>query len=241
MLVDLYHFGEVTDRIKKQSSGGLMEEAEMRIQAVKMQVLSTIREIFNSYSDLSLFWGEDKSVILSQLSPTTDDEAALTRGAEKCLELQENLFRQGVKICIGMSGIARDIPQLGQAFRDAQSALRIGKSMRHGPGLYRIDDFLTEDYLLSADEGRRRRFLGAALEPLRGRKDMKDLCDTIRCWCETGFSLSRAGKCLKVHRNTLLYRLEKVRKITGVDPEDFRSLLPLYLAAITTPMEDQAG
>ena len=241
MLVDLYHFGEVTDRIKKQSSGGLMEEAEMRIQAVKMQVLSTIREIFNSYSDLSLFWGEDKSVILSQLSPTTDDEAALTRGAEKCLELQENLFRQGVKICIGMSGIARDIPQLGQAFRDAQSALRIGKSMRHGPGVYRIDDFLTEDYLLSADEGRRRRFLGAALEPLRGRKDMKDLCDTIRCWCETGFSLSRAGKCLKVHRNTLLYRLEKVRKITGVDPEDFRSLLPLYLAAITTPMEDQAG
>ena len=31
MLVDLYHFGEVTDRIKKQASGSLAEEAEMRI------------------------------------------------------------------------------------------------------------------------------------------------------------------------------------------------------------------
>lgn len=241
MLVDLYHFGEVTDRIKKQSPGGLMEEAEMRIQAVKMQVLSSIREIFSGHGDHSLFWGEDKSVIMSQLGSTADDEAALSREAGKCLELQENLLKQGVRICIGMSGIARDIRQLGQAFRDAQSALRIGKSMRRGPGLYRIADFLTEDYLLSVDEGRRRRFLGAALEPLKGRKDMKDLCDTIRCWCESGFSLSRAGKCLKVHRNTLLYRLEKVRKITGVDPEDFRRLLPLYLAAITTPVEDQAG
>ena len=67
---------------------------------------------------------------------------------------------------------------------------------------------------------------------------MKDLCDTIRCWCESGFSLSRAGKCLKVHRNTLLYRLEKIRRITGVDPGDFRRLLPLYLAAITSPVKD---
>lgn len=238
MLVDLYHFGEVTDRIKKQASGSLAEEAEMRIQAVKIQLLSTIREVFSGHGDLSLFWGEDKAVILSQLSASTDEEAALTRAEKKCLELQENLLRQGVKICLGMSEIARDISQLGQAFRDAHSALGIGKSISHGPGLYRITDLLTEDYLLSVDERRRRRFLGAALEPLRGRKDMKDLCDTIRCWCESGFSLSRAGKCLKVHRNTLLYRLEKIRRITGVDPGDFRRLLPLYLAAITSPVKD---
>lgn len=239
MLVDLYHFGETNDMIKSQTFGTLMDEAEMRIQSVKIQVLSAIKDVFSNPKDISMFLGEDKFIILNNLKSTVEDIAVLNDARGKCCKLQKILEQQGVRTCIGMSDISRDISQLGQSFKDAQSALRIGKSLYRSPGLFWIGDFMTEDYLISTERKTRKRFLEANLAPLIQHRDREDLFDTIRCWCESGFRLTEATKCLKVHKNTLLYRLEKIRRITGVEPKDFRHFLPLYLAVVTSSLEGQ--
>ncbi len=238
MLVDLYHFGETTDKIKRQASGSMMEEAEIRIQSVKIQVLSTIKDVFSNPRDISMFLGEDKFIILNNLKSTIEERMALEGARRRCSELQESLDQQGIRVCIGMSDIARDISQLGQAFKDAQSALRIGKNLSKSPGLFWIGDFMTEDYLISTERKTRKRFLETNLAALEKHRDREDLFETIRCWCESGFRLTEATRCLKVHKNTLLYRLEKIRRITGIEPKDFRHFLPLYLAVVTSCIED---
>jgi len=38
---------------------------------------------------------------------------------------------------------------------------------------------------------------------------------TIITWSESGFSLVRAAAVLNIHRNTLVYRLDKIAQLTG--------------------------
>lgn len=75
-------------------------------------------------------------------------------------------------------------------------------------------------------------FQGALVGKLRSRQDWQEVKDTIRAWCETGFSLVKASSRLHVHRNTLIYRLEKIKSLTDYDIRDFRTCFNLYFALI---------
>jgi len=44
---------------------------------------------------------------------------------------------------------------------------------------------------------------------------------TIEVFCNCGLNLREGAKELYIHRNTLIYRLDKVEKYTGFDIRDF--------------------
>ena len=44
---------------------------------------------------------------------------------------------------------------------------------------------------------------------------------TIQCFFENNLNVSETSRKLFVHRNTLVYRLEKIRKLTGLDLREF--------------------
>ena len=48
-----------------------------------------------------------------------------------------------------------------------------------------------------------------------------DLMRAVDCFFENGMNISRAARKLYMHRNTLIYRLNKIRKTTGIDVRNF--------------------
>jgi DNA-binding PucR family transcriptional regulator len=56
------------------------------------------------------------------------------------------------------------------------------------------------------------------------------LVETVRTYVETGFNLRRSAEVLHVHPNTVMYRLRRVRELSGRDPHDPDDLLMLFLA-----------
>ncbi len=68
---------------------------------------------------------------------------------------------------------------------------------------------------------------------LRQQSDWLALRQTVIAWCESGFNLVQAAAALHIHRNTLVYRLNKVAKLTGRPLRDHRATLALYLACLT--------
>ena len=57
----------------------------------------------------------------------------------------------------------------------------------------------------------------------RGSLDSLDeeTLETVRAFFEYNLNVSETSRKLFVHRNTLVYRLEKIRKITGLDLREF--------------------
>lgn len=97
-------------------------------------------------------------------------------------------------------------------------------------GRIRTDDFLPELLLADSPEvaGRTARRVFGPLE----RADATDLAVTLRYLAASGFDSAAAAAALPVHRNTLLYRVSRIEKLTGLSLKDQRDRT-LVLLAVT--------
>jgi purine catabolism regulator len=82
---------------------------------------------------------------------------------------------------------------------------------------------------------------GGALEPFRAlveplrehdRARRSDLVLTLKTYFAAGGNASEAADRLFLHRNSMLYRLERIQKLTGLDLKDNRVALALQLGLL---------
>ena len=52
-------------------------------------------------------------------------------------------------------------------------------------------------------------------------RSAKELLNTVKVYLENNLNISEASRVLYIHRNTLMYRLEKFNKMTGLDCSKF--------------------
>lgn len=64
------------------------------------------------------------------------------------------------------------------------------------------------------------------LEAYGGRHAWK----TFIAYCESSMNISRAARNLYVHRNTLIYRLNKISELFHMDTQSFEQCIVLYVA-----------
>jgi carbohydrate diacid regulator len=55
------------------------------------------------------------------------------------------------------------------------------------------------------------------------------LLETLQAFFDNNMNITDTAKKIYVHRNTLLYRLEKIKQYTGLDPRKFEHALQLYI------------
>ncbi len=82
---------------------------------------------------------------------------------------------------------------------------------------------------------------GSALEPFRAlveplekhdRERRSDLVRTLRTYFAVGANASEAADRLFLHRNSMLYRLARIEKLTGLDLKDTRARLALQFGLL---------
>jgi DNA-binding PucR family transcriptional regulator len=75
---------------------------------------------------------------------------------------------------------------------------------------------------------------GALVEPLQehDRTRRSDLVLTLNTFFSAGGNASEAADRLFLHRNSMLYRLERIQKLTGLDLKDDRVALALQLGLL---------
>ena len=75
---------------------------------------------------------------------------------------------------------------------------------------------------------------GALISPLRehDRARRSDLVRTLKTYFAAGTNASEAADRLFLHRNSMLYRLERIQALTGLDLKDHRVALALQLGLL---------
>ena len=134
------------------------------------------------------------------------------------------------KVAIGISTVVENIKDLARAYKEAQVALDVGKvfeteksiisyeNLGIGRLIYQLPTTLCEMFLQEV-------FKKGSLETL----DRETLL-TIQCFFENNLNVSETSRKLFVHRNTLVYRLEKIRKLTGLDLREFEHAITFKVA-----------
>jgi len=57
-----------------------------------------------------------------------------------------------------------------------------------------------------------------------------ELKQTLACYYENNKNIEQTAKALYIHRNTLRFRLDKIKELTGLDPRQFEDAVILYFA-----------
>ena len=109
----------------------------------------------------------------------------------------------GAKTVIGISTVARHLRELADRYKEAQVAIDVGRI------IYQLPTTLCEMFLNEV-------FKKNPIETLD-----EDTLETINKFFENNLNVSETSRKLYVHRNTLVYRLEKIKKITGLDLREF--------------------
>ena len=171
--------------------------------------------------------GEHDIVLVKDIKPQTE-----TKEIEKiATNIADTLSTEFyTKVSIGISSTVDNIKDLARAYKEAQVALDVGKvfeteknivsyeNLGIGRLIYQLPTTLCEMFLQEV-------FKKGSLESL----DRETLM-TIQCFFENNLNVSETSRKLFVHRNTLVYRLDKIKKLTGLDLREFEHAITFKVA-----------
>ena len=187
-----------------------------RTDVATVDVLSSLFP--DKMQDFVLSINETDIAVVKQLGSTVGEDE-IERIAQSMEDiLKSELF---IKTVIGIGTVAEHLRELADAYKEAQTAIEVCKvfdseksilnyeNLGIGRLIYQLPTTLCEIFLSEV-------FKKSAIDSL----DQETLF-TINKFFENNLNVSETSRKLFVHRNTLVYRLEKIKKLTGLDLRQF--------------------
>ncbi len=132
-------------------------------------------------------------------------------------------------------GVGEPIPRLvnvRRSFTQAQEAIRVSASLHSAAGVYFYEDLIIYQLLNSGVEGEKSAELYAlSIRSLveYDQQNATNMVETLDCYFACNCNVSETAKELFIHRNTLIYRIDKIQNILGRDLKDAEERLLLQL------------
>ena len=155
---------------------------------------------------------------------------------DDCVELAQALT---VDVSIGMSLAHRGLSAIADAYAEARAAVDVAEQLNIRGRAVGLDEVLVEDMLRASPSARL--ILAETMQSLAGYDAEHDaeLLATLRAYLRTRCNLTRAARLLPVHPNTVVYRLRRIREVSGRDPYDADDLLVLALGLKVLDLEPE--
>jgi len=199
-------------------------------QTNDMHVHDIVQGLFPNKSKDFIVMLDDENIVLVKELKSNEDYSEVEKTAKAVIDtLGTELM---VKAFVGVGTIVDNIKDIGRSFKEAQMALLIGKIFENdksiinynnlgiGRLIYQIPTTLCKLFLKEV-------FKDGSYEALDGETLL-----TIQKFFENNLNVSETSRQLYVHRNTLVYRLDKIQKITGLDLRKFDDAIIFKVAML---------
>ena len=213
--------GDIVIKARELHFNAEISRAVFLIRIISANDISAYDVIQNLFPDKNkdiVFNITETDIVLVKELKSTVDSKDLEKLARSIADTLSSEFYTRVNVGIGTSVVG--IKELARSFKEAQMALEVGKVfdtdkviVSYDLGIarliYHLPTTLCETFLHEV-------FKVGSIESL----DHETLF-TIQKFFENNLNVSETSRKLFVHRNTLVYRLEKIKKLTGLDLREF--------------------
>jgi len=184
-----------------------------------LTMMDVLQSIFpDRQHDFIISVSETDIALIKEIKPgaATKELIALAKTVEETINTE--LF---IRVVIGIGTISTNIRDLAASYKAAQTAIDVGKvfedektiiayeNLGIGRLIYQLPTTLCEMFLSEV-------FKKNTIDSLDS-----ETIYTINKFFENNLNVSETSRKLFVHRNTLVYRLEKIKKLTGLDLREF--------------------
>ena len=178
-----------------------------------------IQNLFPDKQKDFIFNISESDIVLVKEIKTSIETKDLEKLARSIVDTLSSEFYTHASVGIGT--VVTGVKELARSFKEAQVAIEVGKvfdtdktivsydNLGIARLIYQLPTTLCEMFLKEV-------FRKGSIESL----DQETLF-TIQRFFENNLNVSETSRKLFVHRNTLVYRLEKIKKVTGLDLREF--------------------
>ena len=153
-----------------------------------------------------------------------------TIGAEETFEELEEYARAvestfltetGHGVFIGISEPREDLISIPEAFEEARNAINVGRAYHSNRTVFAYRNLLLERFLSEVTPQTSANYNSKIFNRKTTRLFNEEMLHTIETFFDNSLNLSETARKLYIHRNTLVYRLEKVQRSIGLDLRNF--------------------
>ncbi|AZT90803.1 CdaR family transcriptional regulator [Caldicellulosiruptor changbaiensis] len=168
-------------------------------------------------------------VFIKELKPGSTDEDAYKVARIILDTLNSELL---LKAYIGIGSVVDDIKELSMSYKEAEAALKIGY-------IFEKDKYIVSYHKLGL--GRLiyqmptklcEMFLEEVFKDVKLSDFDPELIQTVEMFFECNLNVSETARQLYIHRNTLVYRLDKIERMIGLDLRKFEDAIIFKMAML---------
>ena len=139
----------------------------------------------------------------------------------------------GLNAKIGVGSLVSGFAESSVSYRQALSALRMGAIFEQNATVSTYKEYLLVKMLEDMPKYKLQEFLDILLEP-ESKAILSDpeMLTTAEEFLHTSLNVSETSRNLYMHRNTLMYRLDKIERATGLDIRKFQDAMTFRLVMI---------
>jgi len=199
-------------------------------------VLDIVRNIFPAKVKDFITAVDEKNIILVKELSENDSEEYIDKKAKMILDTLNSEAMSKVYVSVGT--VVNDLKEVSNSYKEAKMALEVGKifyaekyiikysNLGIGRLIYQLPLPLCEMFIKEI-------FQHKSIKEFDG-----ETLNTIGKFFENSLNVSETSRQLYIHRNTLVYRLDKLQKNTGLDIRNFDDAITFKIALMVAKYMD---
>ncbi len=225
LLVDIY------SRAKKLHIPADAKRVTMIIAAEKVRE-NNVLEMVRSFStgnggDFITEVDEDNVIIVKDVT----DLKGMEEISSSAVELQEHLDKAGIKnVHIAIGTVVSEIKEVSRSYKEAKMALDVGRIFFEDKGVISYGELGIGRLIYQLPIPLCKMFIKEIFGGKNPEGFDQETLSTIDKFFENNLNVSETSRQLFIHRNTLVYRLDKLQKSTGLDLRVFDDAITFKIA-----------
>ncbi len=205
----------------------------LRIPKLMKETLAVLEQYGGNSLDSAVQMSEDRCVLVKFVSEEENEYQSAVDYAEFLVQsLREEL---GIDAQAGVGATVRELKDVAMSYLGAENALRYADVFDIKGNVHSYREFLLIKMLEDIPEGKLNQYLAEITDEHCAEVfEDGEMLATAEAFLQSSLNVSETSRNLYMHRNTLLYRLDKIEKATGLnirlfsDAVSFRVLTVLY-------------
>ena len=205
----------------------------LRIPKLLPEAISLLEQYGGNSLDTALKMSEDTCAFVKYVDKENDEYRSENDYAEFLLQLLKEEL--GLDVAAGVGPTVREFKDVASSYSAAENALRYADVFSAQGNVHSYREFILIRMLEDFPENKLISYL-SELTDENSKEIFEDaeMLNTAETFLQNSLNVSETSRNLYMHRNTLLYRLDKIEKATGFnlrlfsDAVSFRVLTVLY-------------
>lgn len=190
--------------------------------------LETVRSLFAARTKDFITAVDEKNIILVREVRPGETYEDLEKTANMILDMLNTEAMSKVHIALGT--IVNEIKDVSRSYKEAKMALDVGKIFYSSKNVVAFSNLGIGRLIYQLPLPLCRMFIKEIFDGKNPDEFDEETLTTINKFFENSLNVSETSRQLYIHRNTLVYRLDKLQKSTGLDLRVFEDAITFKIA-----------